>query len=114
VTWAATPYFELILESLDHIEMYRPATKAEFLGSAMAQDAIILRLQVIGENLRQLQNTDEERFARSADRSWFQVIGLRHRISHGYQTVDREAIWQIIAEELIAFRASIEAAIDRY
>jgi uncharacterized protein with HEPN domain len=98
VTWAAAPYFELILDSLDHIEMYRPASKAAFLSSAMAQDAIILRLQVIGENLHQLQSIDEERFARIAHRSWYQVIGLRHRISHGYHLTDRDAIWQIVSE----------------
>lgn len=104
----------LILDALDHIDLYRPATKAEFVASPLIQDGIVLRLQVIGETLHQMREKDEERFDRIADRSWHQVIGLRHRISHGYHTVDRAAIWQIVVEELADFRASHEDAMGIY
>lgn len=114
MSWSAAPYFVLIFDAIDHIDLYRPATEAEFLASPMMQDAIVLRLQVIGENLHQLREKDEERFDRIAERSWHQVIGLRHRISHGYHTVDRSAIWQIIDEELSGLRASLKAAASRY
>ncbi len=114
MSWAPEPYFVLILDALDHIEDYRPATKEEFLASPLAQDGIVLRLQIIGENLSQMREKDEGRFDQVAIRSWHQIIGLRHRISHGYHTVQQEAIWQIVSEELDDFRASIENAVDRY
>ena len=112
--WSPGPYFVVVLDALDHIDLYRPATKAEFLASPLIQDGIVLRLQVIGENLHQMREKDADRFDRIADRSWHQVIGLRHRISHGYHTVDQEAIWQIVSEELTDFRRSIEGAVDTY
>jgi uncharacterized protein with HEPN domain len=114
VIWSPQPHFELILDALDHIDLYRPATEAEFFASPLVQDGIVLRLPVIGEHLHQMREQDAERFDRVADRSWHQVIGLRHRISHGYHTVDRAAIWQIVSEEIADFRRSIEDAVDTY
>ncbi len=112
--WSPKPNFVLILDALDHIELYRPSTKSEFLASPLIQDGIVLRLQVIGENLHQMREKDADRFDRNAERSWHQVIGLRHRISHGYHMVDHEAVWQIVSEELAEFRRSIEGAVDTY
>lgn len=109
MTKASDPYFSLILESLDLIEFYRPETEEEFFASPMAQDAVNMRLQAIGEYLFKVRKLDEERFDAVAPRSWHQVIGLRHRISHGYHLIDQSAVWQIIAIELPAFRESLES-----
>ena len=114
MSWSPEPNFALILDALDHIDLYRPASKAEFLASPLIQDGIVLRLQIIAENLPQLREKDSDRFDRIAERSWHQVIGLRHRITHGYHMVDQEAIWQIASEELVDFRRSIEGAVDTY
>jgi uncharacterized protein with HEPN domain len=108
VTKASDPYFALIFESLDLIELYRPDSEDAFLASFMVQDAVNMRLQAIGEYLFKLRELDEERFDAVAPRSWHQVIGLRHRISHGYHLIDRSAVWQIISAELPAFRASLD------
>lgn len=107
MTKESDPYFELIFESLDMVERYRPESKEAFLASPMAQDAVNMRLQAIGEYLFKVRQLDEERFDNVAPRTWHQVIGLRHRISHGYHLIDRTAVWQIISEELPAFRLSL-------
>jgi uncharacterized protein with HEPN domain len=44
-----------------------------------------------------------------APRSWRQVTGLRHRISHGYHLIDQDAVGQIISIELPLFRESLES-----
>ena len=109
MTKASDPYFALIFDSLDLIEFYRPETKEEFFASPMAQDAINMRLQAIGEYLFRVRKLDEEQFDVLAPRSWHQVIGLRHRISHGYHLIDQDAVWQIISIELPPFRESLES-----
>lgn len=106
-----TPYLALIRESLAAIEAYRPADKRAFLSSPLEQDAILMRLQVIGESLVQIRSIDEERFAQQAADSWHKMIGLRNIISHGYIAIDFERIWQIITEELPAFAVTVDAAI---
>ena len=110
---AYAPYLELIRESVEAIEKYRPPDKETFLASPVLQDAVLMRLQVIGENLAQMRALNDETFERQAADSWNQVIGLRHITSHGYREIDFERIWQIMKAELPAFAESIDAAADR-
>lgn len=53
----------------------------------MVQDAILIRLQEIGENLSRMRHLDDEAFAAAADDSWIQLNGLRNIISHGYHEI---------------------------
>lgn len=106
------PYLILIQRALTHIEHYRPPDKAQFLAQPMAQDATLMRLQVIGENLAQIRRLDDHAYHEMAHDSWNKLIGLRNIISHGYEAIDFEEIWQIVTDELPAFAATIEALID--
>ena len=106
------PYLVLIQRALAHIEHYRPENKAQFLVQPMAQDAILMRLQVIGENLAQIRRLDELAYREMSHDSWNKLIGLRNIISHGYEAIDFEEIWQIVTEELPAFAVTIDALID--
>lgn len=112
MTKSFKPHLTLIREALTHIRQYLPPDEAAFLGHAMAQDAILMRLQEIGENLARMRHIDEGTFAAIADDSWNQLIGLRHIISHGYHQIRPEQIWQIVTEELPTFAASIDAVAD--
>ena len=106
------PYFVLILRALKQIEQYQPSTKAEFLEHTMAQDAILMRLQGIGENLASIRHLDEGAFSSNAPESWHKLIGLRNVISHGYDRIDWARIWLILTEELADFRVTIQAVLD--
>lgn len=106
-----SPYLAVIRESITAIEGYRPADREMFLASPMLQDAVLMRLQVIGENLVQVRRIDEHAFQQQAVDSWYKLIGLRNIISHGYTTIEFERIWQIIDEELPSFATTIDAAV---
>lgn len=110
---AHAPHLALIRAALSSIERYRPADEAAFLAEPMAQDAILMRLQEIGENLARLRHIDEDAFAEAASDSWIQLIGLRNVISHGYHQIKPETIWQIVVDELPAFSQSL-SAFDRW
>ena len=75
------PHLEVIRASLTAIAGCRPADKVAFLESPLLQDAILMRLQVIGENLAAMRRIDESRFAEAIGDTGYQVIGLRSVIS---------------------------------
>lgn len=106
MTKVYAPHLVIIREALSAINQYRPTSKTVFLANPMVRDAVLMRLQVIGEHLSRMRHIDEERFAEIADPTWFQVIGLRNVISHGYETIDPERIWHIISAELPALEQS--------
>jgi uncharacterized protein with HEPN domain len=101
------PHVVLIREALAAIARYRPPDETAFLSQPMAQDAILMRLQEIGENLVRIRRIDEDAFATMAPRSWVKLIGLRNVISHGYDEIEPETIWKIISEELPIFAQSL-------
>jgi uncharacterized protein with HEPN domain len=102
------PHIAIIREAIAAVLRYRPAEKDAFLSDPMAQNAVLMRLQVVGEHLSRMRRIDAGRFAEVADDSWPQLIGLRNVISHGYETIDREQIWQMIRDDLPAFVASLD------
>jgi len=77
------PHLAVMRDAIQAIERYRPADQATFLADPMCQDAVLMRLQVIGEHLGRLRQMDEERFFALADASWFHVIGLPNVIPTG-------------------------------
>lgn len=109
---AYAPHLDVIRESITAIAGYQPTDKEAFLASAVTQDAVLMRLQVIGEHLSRMRRLDEERFAEVADDAWFQRIGLRNVISHGYETIDRERIWQMMTDDLPDLQTSLAIFTD--
>ena len=108
MTKSYAPHIILIREAIVAVESYRPADEAAFMNNPMAQDAILMRLQEIGENLSRMRQIDGELFARIADEGWIQLIGLRNIISHGYHTVKRELIWKIVIQDLPTLKRSLD------
>ena len=39
---------------------------------------------------------------------WFQIVGLRNRLIHGYDAVDFDILWGVLSEELPALVATLE------
>src|SRR5699024_1281468 len=108
-----SPHIAIIQEAVDAIKTYRPETKAVFMADGLVQDAILMRLQVIGEHLSRIRRIDEERFSQIADPDWYKIIGLRHVISHGYETIDWDLIWLIIHDQLSTFETSLDRMNDK-
>jgi uncharacterized protein with HEPN domain len=106
------PQIAVIRDSIVHIQRYQPSDLATFLAQPMAKDAILMRLQVIGEALATMRNADEELFSAIGDESWNEIIGLRNIISHGYVVIKIERIWDFLIEDLPALVTSIEKAAE--
>ncbi|MCQ2196507.1 MAG: DUF86 domain-containing protein [Bacteroidaceae bacterium] len=79
-------------------------TEEDFLGSptGMAMlDASILRLQIIGESVRAIEDmTQGELLCHYTSIPWRNIIGLRNIISHDYANVNYTMIVKIIKNNL--------------
>ncbi len=71
-------------------------------------DACILRLQVIGETIKAIDDkTRQALFIRYPQIPWRKVIGLRNIISHEYANIDYEIIWTVIRKDLPPLKETI-------
>jgi uncharacterized protein with HEPN domain len=107
------PYLEDIENSIKRIEEYIDGlggTKEAFLGNYQAQDAIIRRLEIIGEATRRLESDFKEKYNQIP---WRQISGLRDVLIHKYDKVDLDQIWKIIENELPELKKKVKEILDR-
>ena len=76
--------------------------------SRVLQDAILLQLFQVGENLARIRDIRPE-MLETAPESWNRVIGLRNLFAHEYRRVDPDQIWRYLGQDLADFRLTIEA-----
>lgn len=87
-----------MLESIKKIESYISGISYEkFLQDEKTKDAIVRNLEIIGEAANQIPREIQEKYSKIP---WSQIIGLRHRLIHGYFVVDYDIVWSIVKEEL--------------
>ena len=70
----------------------------------MRQDAVVRRLEVIGEATKLL--SDEVRQSAS-EIPWRRVAGLRDRLIHAYDSVDLDIVWEVTVRDLPALKQAV-------
>lgn len=87
-----------ILESIQLIEEYsKSLTQAKFYKSRPLQDAIVRRLEVIGEAVKNLPVSFKSKYP---DIPWRQMAGMRDILIHEYFDVDLSLTWKVVKQEL--------------
>ena len=79
-------------------------TKEEFLRDTQCQDAVIRRLEIIGEAARRISG---ETRARLPDLAWPAMINMRNLMTHEYDHVDLDVVWDTVQNYLPALMQSI-------
>lgn len=98
-------YLEHIRDAINDIKVYSSVGEQAFLADRMRQDAIIRKLEIIGEAVKQL--SDETR-TRRPEIPWKQIAGMRDRLTHAYFGVDLGLVWRVVARDL----QPLEVAVD--
>ena len=93
-----TVYLEDILDSIQKIETYIAGlTFTEFLADTECQDAVIRRLEIIGEAVKRLP---DELKARHPAIPWRQIAGMRDVLIHEYAGVLLERVWKAVTVDV--------------
>ena len=90
-------YLRHIRDAIRDIEEYTAAGREAFLSDRMRQDAVIRKLEIIGEAVKRLS---EDTKSRQPSIPWKQIAGMRDRLSHDYFGVDLDLVWRVVERDL--------------
>lgn len=93
-----------ILRAVSAIERYTEAGKEAFFANELIQDAVVRRLEIMGEAARNVSIglRDTEKVV-----PWKLMIGTRDNLTHGYFKVDLDVVWAIVEHDLAPLKREI-------
>jgi uncharacterized protein with HEPN domain len=98
---------------LDHAReaasLAKKHTRAELDSDRLLGLALLQLLLILGEAASRVSSARREKHP---EIPWGQVIALRNRLVHGYDTVDFDILWKIIASDLPPLITLLENAIS--
>jgi len=80
-------------------------TMEEFFDDLQCQDAVIRRLEIIGEAARRIS---EETRAAYPDLPWNDMVGMRNVMIHEYDDVDLAIVWETVHNDLLPLINALE------
>jgi len=90
-------YVEHILDAARHARSYVEGMSKElFMQDRKTQDAVILKLLVIGEAAAQILKEHASFAQQTADIPWNQMKGMRNRMAHGYFETNLDLVWETV------------------
>jgi uncharacterized protein with HEPN domain len=76
-------------------------------------DAIAMRLQVVGELLKKISRMNKSLLENYPEIEWDKIMRLRDIVSHHYEKVDHEIIFDICAHHIPRLRSTIQKIIAK-
>ncbi len=71
-----------------------------------------MRLQVVGELLKKIDKIDSTLFKKYSEIEWEKIMRLRDIISHHYEMIDHEIIYDICRNHIPRLKVTVQKIID--
>ena len=105
-------FLEHIIESIGEIDKnMKDTSKGQFLDSVTIQDAVVRRLEIIGEAVKNLPTPFKNKHR---EIPWKKVAGLRDILIHEYFGVDLDLVWKIINKDIPKLRRQISKLLEEF
>jgi len=91
-------FIEHILECTERIEEYtKEMMKEDFFDSVQIQDAVMRRIEIIGEAVKNIPKEIKDKYQ---DIPWRQIAGMRDILIHEYFGIDLELTWKVAKKDV--------------
>lgn len=103
-------FLQDIKECIEKIEEYmNDISKEEFLEETKIQDAILRRIEIIGEATKNIPEFFRKDYP---DVPWSKMARTRDRLIHAYFGVNQERVWVIVKDDLPDLKKKIKIILE--
>jgi len=99
---------DILVSIIKIIEYIDGFTEEDFLKNTEKQDAVIRRIEIIGEAVKNLSNETKLKYPNI---KWREIAGMRDVVIHQYFGVSISMIWQVAMFEVKNLKDKIEQII---
>ena len=105
-------YLEDILDAMDKAEIIVKDTSYEqFENDFRTNFAAVRALEIIGEATKRLPQEITNKYS---EIPWKGMAGMRDRIIHGYDNVDKQIVWDVIKKDIPVLKPRIQSILNSY
>ena len=95
-----------ILESIEWIEKdVSGLTEDQFYENVPIQDAVIRRIEIIGEAARHLPIDFRQA---DSETPWQDIADMRNKLIHEYFSVDLDLVWEVIKRDIPNLKQNVQ------
>ena len=87
---------DILESSRAALDYMRGKTWDEFSKDAILQDAVVRRLEIIGEAAGKVSSATQKKYA---SLPWQAMKGTRNRVIHEYDSIELDIIWDIVQKD---------------
>ncbi len=96
-------HIQRLIKYCDKINQYMKPVQSyhDFISNTEKVDAVILNLEQIGETAKKISSETRKKYPNI---NWASIIGLRNMISHEYEGVRLEIIYEIVTKHMFKLK----------
>lgn len=99
-----------ISESIEEIEKYLGSvSEDEFSSDTKTQDAVMRRLEIIGEAAKNIPTDFQKQYQQI---EWREIAGMRDQLIHHYFGVKMDAVWETAKKDLPKLKTQVSGILE--
>ncbi len=101
-----TVYFRHMLSYAQEASaLVQGKTRADLDSDRLLNLALVRLLEIVGEAANRIPKAEQNQYSQIP---WPQIVSLRNRLIHGYDSVDFDILWQIVIKDLPPLIAALQ------